>query len=125
MSSKKDLIQYHAQSLFGPTKDALVKATKAGYLRSFPGLTIDLINKHLPPEPATAKGHQKHRFKGLRSTKKALKQHPKDSNPSADYEPNENATLKGERTNYVKIKILDLQQLTYSDQTGHFPVTSS
>ena len=42
ISSKKDLIEYFHQSMFGPTKDTFLKACKKGFSRSFPGLTEEL-----------------------------------------------------------------------------------
>ena len=110
ISSKKDLIQYYHQSMFGPTKDKFIKVYKKGFLRSFPGLTTDLINKHLPPEPAISKGYQKYKFKGIQSTKKPI-------NSPKNEEPNIQSTLEPlrKRSNIVLINLDDLEKLTYSD----------
>ena len=87
---------------------------KERFLLSLPGLTQELITKHLPPSPATAKGYQKHRFKGIKSTKPATKNKPESEDQPI-----------GNRSNEVTIKLDDLEKLTYSDQTGRFPVTRS
>ena len=48
---------------------ALLRAIANNQLDSFPGLTYDLINKHLPPSTATEKGHMIRTRQGLRSTR--------------------------------------------------------
>ena len=105
--------------MFGSTKDIFIKVHKKN-LRSFPRLTTDLINKYLLPELATLKGHQKHEFKGIQSTKKPIDSTKKE-------EPDIQSTLEplGKRLNIVLIKLDDLEKLTYSDQIDRFLVTSS
>ena len=56
-STKSELTMYYHQSLCLPPKTTLLKAIKNWQLRSFPGLTYELIDKHLPPSTATGKGH--------------------------------------------------------------------
>ena len=46
-TSKPELAQYLHAALFSPTKASLVKATKQGFLKTWPGLTETLIKIHL------------------------------------------------------------------------------
>ncbi len=52
-----------------PTKETLLAVTRAGFLTSWPGLTVTAINKHFPESVDTQKGHMKHQCQGMRSTK--------------------------------------------------------
>ena len=58
-SSKAELAAYHHQSLGSPPMSTLLLVLKnhPNLFFTFPGLTYELINKHLPPSSATAKGH--------------------------------------------------------------------
>ena len=67
-STQADLAQYLHQCLFSPTPATLIKAINNDQLLSFPGLTSELITKHLPPSTATAKGHMHQSRQGIRST---------------------------------------------------------
>ena len=59
---------YH-QVLCSPPKTTLLKAIKNNQLKTFPGLTYELINKHLPESTATYKGHMVRRRQGSQSTR--------------------------------------------------------
>ena len=50
---------------FSPTISTFLEAIKAGYLRTWPGLTVQLVNKWLPKSMATAKGHLDQQWKNL------------------------------------------------------------
>ena len=74
MTSKEDLIRYLHQCLFCPPKLTLLKAIKKNQLATWPGLTIEAVQKYLPDScPATYKGHMKRQQKGIRSTKYKIK----------------------------------------------------
>jgi hypothetical protein len=45
-----------------------------GFLTSWPGLTVNAINKHFPESVETQKGHMRHQRKGMRSTKQSVLQ---------------------------------------------------
>jgi hypothetical protein len=66
--TRSDLAQYLHACAFSPTKYTFLQAIKNGHFQSWPGLTYDLIAKHLPPSIATSKGHMKQEFQNLRST---------------------------------------------------------
>ena len=69
-STKEELTMYLHQCLCSPTKSALLKAIHNNQLYSIPGLTYDLIAKHLPPSTATEKGHMIRTRKGACSTRR-------------------------------------------------------
>ena len=62
------LAQYLHQCFCPPPKVTLLNAIKNKKLRSVPGLTHDLISKHLPEATTTAKGHMKRVHQGTQST---------------------------------------------------------
>lgn len=68
-SSKDELAMYHHQSLCSPPASTLLHAINNNQLESFPGLTAQLISKHLPPSTATDKGHMARVRQGIRSTR--------------------------------------------------------
>ncbi len=68
-NTKKDLAQFYHQPLLSPPKSMLLAAIKNGHLASFPGLTTELIQKHLPPSTATDKGHLHRVRQGFQSTR--------------------------------------------------------
>jgi hypothetical protein len=106
MKTQKDLVTFLHAACFNPTKSTFLQAIKQGYLSSWPGLTEELVAKHLIVPPQTIKGHMDQEFKGIRSTKQI-------SN-ILDF-PNE------PRTNNVMVDTLHLQDKSYSDITGRFP----
>lgn len=112
--SKQDLILFYHAACFSPTENAFIKAIKNNAFTSWPGLTSELAQKYLPKVEASVKDHIKQKYKGTRSTQ-----------PTPDIvveEPSENIT---ERTDHVFLKVTDLINKVYTDQTGRFPVTSS
>ena len=65
-TSMKDLAQYIHACAYSPTKSTFLEAIKNGYFKTWPGLTYDLINKHLPDMVATSKGHLRQEQKNIR-----------------------------------------------------------
>ena len=55
--TKKELAAYYAATCFSMRPSTLMRATKLGYLSSFPGLSTSLIRNHLPKSIASHKGH--------------------------------------------------------------------
>ena len=67
-SSQTELALFYHQVLSSPPKSTLLRAIKNKQLKSFAGLTYDLIKKHLPEScPATEKGHMVQRRAGAQS----------------------------------------------------------
>jgi hypothetical protein len=107
------LVHYLHNTLFSPTKAAMLQAVKEGHLITWPGLTEDAINKHLKLAPATAMGHMNQRRQNVRSTPKTSIE--KQQSPDTDL---------GTKTHLVYAVVADQAQL-YTDLTGKFPVRSS
>ena len=63
------LVQYLHACCFSPVPSTFKKAIKKGFLKSFPGLTVELVEKYLPTSIATAKGRFVQERKHLQSTK--------------------------------------------------------
>jgi hypothetical protein len=103
------LVNYLHKALFSPTRSALLQAVKDGHLITWPGLTEDVIHKHLKLTPTTAMGHMNQRRQNIRSTSKK----PSVDAPTAD-------TDLGTKTHLVYAVLVDQGQL-YTDLTGDFP----
>ena len=63
----------HAAAGFLPT-DTWIKAIKNGHYNTWPGLTVDAVNKHFPKAIETQKGHLKKQRQNVRSTKEHLEE---------------------------------------------------
>jgi hypothetical protein len=61
-------VKFAHQLLCNPKISTLLKATKWGFLKGCPYISVKLIYKYLNPSPATAKGHMKRPCHGIRST---------------------------------------------------------
>ena len=128
-SSPEELAMYFHQCLGSPPKSTLLKAlrNKAGknQLKSFPGLTFDLISKHLPPSSATDKGHMVRTRQGVRSTR-SNRQDVIDARLSVDdMNPPEQVCSAFDDEIFCYAVLADENDGTiYSDQTGRFPVRS-
>jgi hypothetical protein len=113
LRNTRALFHYLNKALFIPKKYALLKAVKNGHLVTWPGLTKDVIHKHLKLTPVTAMGHMYQRRQNIRSNSKT---------PIADVPTTE--TDLGTKTHLVYAVLVDQGQL-YTDLTGKFPVRSS
>ena len=115
--TKSDYATYIHACMYSPAKSTLLQAIKKGYLVGFPGVTSELINKHLLPSPATAKGHLNQERSNLQST----------TAPSVSVisnNDNTTATTATVTTGYTRLTVLPAEK-SYSDQTGRFPKRSS
>jgi hypothetical protein len=76
------LVSYLHKAMFSCTKSDLVHAVKKGHLATWPGLTVEAINKHLKLTTATAMGHMNQKRQNIQSTKeRLLEQEDEDVNP--------------------------------------------
>jgi hypothetical protein len=116
---KRALAQYYHASLGSPVPSTLLRAIRQGHLVSFPGLTTDLISKHLPKSFATVLGHQDQEARNQRSTTVTFDNSPPDNEDLAP--------ALGTRSHHISVMLLHDKPLlkSYSDQTGQFPVVSS
>ena len=117
-----DIVRYLHQACGSPVPSTWISAINARYFATWPGLTAGLVKKHLPKELATAKGHLKQEFQGLRSTQTKIKIQP-DSVPSTT--PIMTTDSPSVRTNWVFMQPIQITGKIFSDQTGRFPFTSS
>ena len=61
----------------------MLKALQKGWLKTFPGLTYELVSKYLPDSSATDKGHLIQTRKGARSTR-SMRQAVVDARENVD-----------------------------------------
>ena len=66
--TKADLAAFLHGTLGSPVISTLLRAIKRGHFTHWPGLTEELIRKHLPKSLATAKGHMRGQQQGIAST---------------------------------------------------------
>ena len=59
MATKPDLAMYYHRANFSPVPTTFITAINNGNFSTWPGLTAELISKHLPKSLTTAKGHDK------------------------------------------------------------------
>ena len=121
-SSQAELVKFLHGACFSPTISTFVGAIKAGYLKTWPGLTVPLVNKWLPKSMATAKGHLDQQRRNIRSTKR--------TDTSDDQTEEREETMdRGITTHlaFVTVETVDTapQGKIYSDITGRFPTQSS
>ena len=109
MATKPDLAMYYHRAAFSPVPTTFITAINNGNLSTWPGLTAELISKHLPKSLATAKGHDKLARKNVRSTR------PQDPTPD----------LPVTRTKTIHITVIEPSSLLATDLTGRFPTISS
>ena len=68
-TTKSELADYYAATLFNPAKSTFLRAISNNSLTSWPTLTTRLISKHLSKRIAAVQGHMDQGFKNLQSTK--------------------------------------------------------
>jgi hypothetical protein len=109
-------VQFLHAACGSPVPSAWITAINNGHFATWPGLTADLVRKHLPKSTATVKGHLNQQRKNLRSTK-PKPDTPLDNQPISE-SPNE-------RTQQVFADVYDTTGEIATNQTGKFPTTSS
>eukprot|EP00984_Skeletonema_dohrnii_P005375 scaffold1892_cov85-Skeletonema_dohrnii-CCMP3373.AAC.2 len=119
LPTKQQAVVFMHQCLGSPPISSLLKASRLGFLKSFPHLSPSDITRHLAPSPATAKGHLRRIRKNHRSTK------PKHQ-PSPSIIPPQPQPVPPQECNMFCLAVLaDLNTGTiYNDNTGIFPVQS-
>ena len=116
MNSKAELVQYLHWCAFGPVVSTWTKAIDSGYFSTWPGLTSNLVRKHLPKLLATTKGHLKQDRKNVRSTKPEI-------TPSPIVIPRQHNLLVP--SHQVSVETVKLTGKVSTDQTGRIHVTYS
>ena len=97
-----------------PTKATWLKAIRKGNFVGWPMVTVSNVNKHFPESEETQKGHLNQQRQGVRSTQ------PK----AVDFEEVDKSKTKDKKEKDVYIKVIEIKNTIYSDQTGKFPTTS-
>ena len=59
LTSKKELIKYYHQCCFCPVKSTWISTIKQGFFATWPGLTVDSVNKYLDKSIASVQSHLK------------------------------------------------------------------
>ena len=121
--SKPELALFYHQCLGSPAITTFLKAIKNNQLDSFPGLTYELISRHLPQTTADVKGRMTRIQKGIQSTRNPI-QEIQDARENVD-DMNPTEEICAVRDVYCYAILADLNTgRMYSDQTGTFPVQS-
>lgn len=123
LPSKDEHIRYLYAAPDFLTKETRLAATRAGYLTSWPGVTINTINKYFPESVETQKGHTKHQRKGLHSTKVPVLQSEVTDKEAASAEMQLKELRQKQRDIYIRV--YDDKVIVYTNQTGKFPTISS
>ena len=69
LNKKRDIVTYLHKAAFSPVPSTWIEAIDKGFFNTWPGLTAQLVKKHLVKSPATVKGHMRSIRQNLRSTK--------------------------------------------------------
>jgi hypothetical protein len=85
LKTKEQLCDYLHQAAGHPVKKTWLAAIKAGEYATWPGLTYELVSKHLQNTEETAMGHLHKRRQNIRSTKPQPT--PVPNNTVEDLEP--------------------------------------
>lgn len=101
-----------------PVPTTWIKAIDNGHFATWPGLTADLVRKHLAKSVPTLKGHLHQQRQNIRSTQPTAP----DDNDQDMTPPTDTPNL---RTHMVYSAIAEPRHEIATDLTGRFPVTSS
>jgi hypothetical protein len=119
---KQELATCLHAALGSPVPSALLRAIRRNHLLTVPGLTANLVMKHLPKSLAAVLGHQDQEAKHLRSTKTLPAVTATLSASEPDLEP-----ALDTPNHHIFAMLFDKVQImkSHSDQTGRFPIPSS
>ena len=95
-----------------PVKSTWLKAIKAGNFDGWPIINKNNVKKYYPETDETQKGHLNQTRKNVRSTRAKPMEEPDTSK------------LQKKKKGDIYVKMYDLKETIYTDQTGKFPVTS-
>ncbi|KAL7542018.1 hypothetical protein ACHAWF_007069, partial [Thalassiosira exigua] len=109
LPSTEQRVDYIHACLGFPTKAAMLSATRAGRLLTIPFATVANINEFYPETNEMPKGHLDQQRQGVRSTRETNEDNIKAMELSG-----------AKKEHDVYVKVWDLRETTYSDQTGVF-----
>eukprot|EP00804_Cyclotella_cryptica_P003441 CCRYP_002087-RA/>CCRYP_002087-RA protein AED:0.41 eAED:0.41 QI:0/0/0/1/0/0/2/0/284 len=108
LPSTLGVIRFLHAALGFPTKQTLLAAIRNKQLTTFPGPTVDTVNKHFPDLDETQKGHMRQSRQGVRSTKVV------DEDALLNFKP-----TPGVKHRDVYLRVYDAtKRAMYTDQTG-------
>ena len=117
MATNPDLAMYYHRAAFSLVLTTFITEINNGNSSTWPGLTADLIAKHLPKSLVIAKGHDKLAKKNIRSTRP---QSPTPDLPVTSDPPQATVT----RTKTIHITVVEPSGLLATDLTSFFPTIS-
>ena len=121
----EELAKYHHQSVCSLPKSSFLRAISNQQFRSFPGLTYQLISKHLPSSTATYKGHTTRQRSGVQSTRHNQQDILDARQAVDDLNPPKQICTALEDCMYCFAVLRYMTSSTvYTDLCGRFPVTS-
>ena len=124
----RDLAKYLHAACFSPVNSTWTQAIKKNHFQSWPGLSPQLVDRHLPLSTATVRGHLHKQRQNLQSTKGVKKPTVIDEKAKLDLHDNfptsPDPNVKCNRAAYI---VIDKKELStgYQDLTGRFPVRST
>jgi hypothetical protein len=110
--TKADLVAFLHAACFSPATSTFLRAIKAGYFATWPGLTPKLVTQHLPKSITSVKGQFDQQRKNVCSTKPTPTK--LSSEPSSE--------RLDQRTNVVFANIFEPTGQIYTDLPGRFPI---
>eukprot|EP00536_Pseudo-nitzschia_multiseries_P015898 jgi/Psemu1/219480/e_gw1.977.8.1 len=113
------LIQFYHAAAGYPTKEMWIRAIKRGLFATWPGLTVQRVNRYLPLTEETTMGHLQMVRQGIQSTHKKPKNKPMTNTepPRSDRKKIHNVCV-----DIVAIQLYRGHRI--SDLPGRYPVTS-
>ena len=98
---KHELANFFHAVAFSPVPSTFIRAIHRGHFSSWPGLTTNLIKKHLSKSIATSKGHLRMQFQNLHSTKS------KHETPTSTLDISPTQEPSNARTNNAFLTLID------------------
>ena len=102
-----------------PVISTWTKAIDKGYFRGWRGPTSDRVRQFIKPSAQSEQGHMDQKRTGIRSTKSSFVNTLPNPMDEPDQAPN------NDKTNIVFMTLAEVEGELFTDQTGHFPVTSN
>ena len=124
-SSQEELAKYHHQTVGSPPKSTFLRSIRDHPLqwKTFPGLSYELICKHLPQSMATYQGHTIRNWSGYNSTRRNRLRILDARKDVQDVFPTEQVCAITEDDMFVFTMLGNAHTNTlYTDLTGRFPV---
>ena len=116
-----EIVAFAHVALFSPALSTLSTALTKGCLTNFPGLSLQLLCKHLSQSFAMVKGHLDQTRKNQCSTQPPDAPSPVDTNNSFPSNPPE----LNNQSHFCYAAIMKPTGQIYTDQTGHYITPSS